>query len=170
MKILENRYLKILLFIIAAIILNVAAITFADFDVQGELKLNYTVKAATGDNYQVFYSKGETWSEHESIKLEYTNVGEPQVLSYVLPTEVKRIRLDLGDKAGEIQLSNISLNYLWKKINIDSKALMDSEEKNAITTIKEDNDIINIVANNNDPYIVLELDTMNISELFILSR
>lgn len=170
MRILENRYLKILLFVIAAILLNIAAITFADFDVQGELKLNYTVQASRADTYQVFFSEGEEWNENNSLKIEYVNEGGMQTLSYKLPNEIQRIRLDLGNNAIDILLSNISLSYLWESIDVGSKILSSSIEQHEIAQIKQDGNDLIITANGNDPYIVLNLDEVNVSEMLTISN
>lgn len=170
MSILENRYLKVLILLIAAILLNIAAITFADFDVQGELKLNYNVQASRADTYQVFFSNGEEWNENNSIKIEYVNEGEIQTLKYKLPNEIQRIRLDLGNNATDILLSNISLSYLWESIDIGSKILSSSVEQHEIAQIKQDGNSLIITTNGNDPYIVLNLDEVNVSEMLKISN
>lgn len=170
MSILENRYLKVLILLIAAILLNIAAITFTDFDVQGELKLNYNVQASRADTYQVFFSNGEEWNENNSVKIEYVNEGEIQTLKYKLPNEIQRIRLDLGNNATDILLSNISLSYLWESIDIGSKILSSSVEQHEIAQIKQDGNSLIITTNGNDPYIVLNLDEVNVSEMLKISN
>lgn len=170
MTILENRYLKVLVVLIAAIVLNIAAINFVDFDVQGELKLNYDIQASKADTYQVFFSNGEEWSETNSIKLEYQEEDEKQTLKYKLPNEIQRIRLDLGNEPTNILLSNISLSYLWESIDIGSKILSSSVEQHGIVQIKQDENSLAITTNGNDPYIVLNLDGVNLSEMLIISN
>lgn len=165
MRLLTNRYVKMLLFIIVAILLNIATIIFADFKIQGELKFQYEIKADEEDVYQLFFSTDGTWNESNSIKLEYNQPGNLKKLSYTIPKNTKYIRIDLGTRIKELETSNISIDYLWKSININSRILQKSDEKNHIEFINNSDETIHIKSSGNDPYIVLNLEKLAISKL-----
>lgn len=169
MRTLKSRHIKILLFVIAAIIINIAAITFANFKIQGDLKLQFQVKADQEDIYQLFYSVDRNWSESDSIKLEYVQPDVEQELNYVLPLNTKYIRIDLGSREQEIILSNVSINYLWKDLKIDFDTLNNSSEKNLINYMQKYNEEIMVKSGGDDPYIVLNLEDLGVERLLLVN-
>ena len=166
MRILDNRYVKIILLLIVAIMLNIVVFVGINFNVKGALTLEYTVKADEVDNYQLFYSNGEEWSEELSVRLDYTTPQTYQTLKYSLPKEIKKVRLDLGNKGGALLLSNISINYLWEQVDISNKILMKEIECFDISKITEVSNNISILTSGDDPYIVLDLTDIELIKLY----
>ena len=166
MRILDNRYVKILLVAIVAIVLNIGVFMLADFNVNGGLALRYTVQSDHVDSYQLFYGSKDEWSEERSIKLDYITPQIEQTLVYKLPKEIDKIRMDLGEKGGHLLLSNISMNYLWKQIDISSKILTEGVRYSDIKSIDEEGTAISIVTTGNDPYIEMDLTNLSLNELF----
>lgn len=166
MRILENKLIKIMLIIIAAIGLNIAAINFVNFDIKGELKLQYTLKSEKIDTYQLFYNKSESvWNEENSIKMDYNTPNKEQTLTYTLPSDVQKIRIDLGNEPGEIQMSNITINYLWKTIDISSKILNSYDQYVGIISVGKIDKEIKIVRADTDPYIVIDVKNLDLPRL-----
>lgn len=170
MRILDNRLIKILLIAITAIGLNVAVIAFANFEPKGQLTLTYDLKANEIDTHQLFYSTEGDWLEQNSINLEYAEPGEKQKLTYYLPKDVKYIRLDTGEKKGEIFLSNLSINYLWKTIDISSKVLNKDTQTKDIEKMQEVEDGVRLDIIGRDPFIVMDLTNLNISNMLKIDK
>lgn len=166
MSILDNRYIKAVFVMIAAIVLNVVVIACTDFKIKDSVSLQYTVKADQIDTYQTFYSNGENWDEQKSISIDYAVPGVEQELAYGLPKDTTVVRLDLGNQSGQILLSNISISYLWNKIDIDNKVLTQPQEQANISNITDQGDAISIVTTGNDPYISMDLTTLDLESLF----
>lgn len=165
MKILDNRTMKIIFVAIVAMALNIATFIFADFNVKGGLILQYVVEANKADAFQLFYSNGEEWNEEHSIYIDYNIPGEKQTLSYNLPEDVQRVRMDLGNKEGCVLLSNISINYLWKTLDISNKILTDNVQSFNVDSIKQEDGYISIERTGTDPYIVVDLMSPDIDKL-----
>lgn len=166
MKILDNRTIKIIFAIIVAIVLNVSTFNVVDFKTKGGLTLEYTLEAPQVDTYQLFYSNGGEWNEKNSTYIDYSIPGEKQTLSYSLPEDVQRVRIDLGNKEGRILLSNISIKYRWKTIDISNKILEQLQEKVDILSITENEGTITIITSGTDPYITVDLVDLNIDSIF----
>ena len=165
MKILDNRYIKIVGIIFIVILFNLVVIMFPDFQIKTDVTLQYTVVANEIDTYQLFYSDGEAWSEEASIKEEYTKSQEKQTLIYSFPKTSKQIRIDLGNNKGEVLLSNISIKYMGQSINLENLVLNQDIQTSNIFNISLVNDGIKVMRNDIDPYIVIDVPSEKWAEI-----
>ena len=157
MKILDNRYVKIVGIIFSVILFNLIVIMFPEFQIKTHVTLQYTVVADEIDTYQLFYSDGEAWSEEASIKQEYIEPEEKQTLTYSFPKTIKQIRIDLGNNKGEVLLSNISIKYMGKSVDLEDLVLNQNTQTSDISNISLVNDGIKVIRNDIDPYIVIDV-------------
>lgn len=170
MRLLENRYMKKLMLVIAIILINIAVISFAEFDISDKLTLQYGVQASQVDVYQMFYGEGDEWIEENSSWIEYLNPGVEETLTFDIPKETKAIRLDLGNKIEVVELNNLTFKYLWKEIRLDETHFNYLTESNDIEVIESSNSKVRIQAIGEDPYFILSLETLEIPKLFNLDK
>lgn len=166
MRILDNRLIKIVLMMITAVLINIAVIIFVDFDINAKLTLKYTLQSENVDMYQVFFSVGDDWSEENSIKLQNDSSGKMGKMIYELPRNVKKIRLDLGEKKSNLMVTDLRLEYLGKKIDITEKILDNKAETNNISNISKQGKGIKIITEGMDPYVVLNLQDIDFENLY----
>lgn len=166
MRILDNKVMKIVLVVVGTLLLNMAGFIFSNFDIKGNLTLEYTIKAEEPDRYQLFYSNKEDWSEQNSIIIDYNTPNIEQVFIFNLPKDIRMVRLDLGGKEGKVILSNISINYLWKTIDISNKILTEGIDYHDITSIKKNDNSISIESKGNDPFIAIDLTNLKLKEIY----
>lgn len=165
MSILDNRKIRKLLILLFAIVINIAVFMIADFRIKGDLVLKYTVKSEQVDTYQMFYSDGTDWSEENSVRLDYTNTNTDQILKYPLEEGTIRVRIDLGNKSGTILLSNPSISYLWRRIDISNKILNHTVQTSDIGAITTFGNNIKIEKVGQDAYVVLDISDLDVEQL-----
>lgn len=166
MKILNNRRVKVFLFILVALCLNLLTVLCADFDIKGKLNLQYTIQSETPDHYQVFYGEDNKWMEEKSIKILYSNLGNKEVMTYELPSDIRMIRMDFGENEGPVYLSNVSIQYLWNKEDLTSKLQNDYLTSYDIEEMSSNGDEIIINRSGKDAYIELDLSDVLVESWF----
>lgn len=166
MRILNNRPTKIFLFVLFALVLNILTIICADFDIKGKLTLQYTVQSETPDHYQVFYGEDNKWTEEHSMKQLYSEIGNEQEIIYELPAHTRMIRMDLGENPGQIEISNLSIQYLWNKAGLISKLENVNLSTYDITSISREEEKIIINRAGKDPYIEIDLSDVVVESWF----
>lgn len=164
MRLLDNKKLRNILILLIIVLINIVVFNVANFDIKGGLTLQYDIKADTPDSYQMFYTNGENWSEEDSSRIEYTDANQEQVIKYNLPEDISMVRIDLGEQVGKVELSNISINHLWSKLNLESVIL--GAEYSGISEIIEQNQKLIVDRITNDAFIVIDLDDLDINRLF----
>lgn len=157
--------IKVLLLVIAVII-NIAAITLVRFKPNNEFKVEMTVRSDQSDEYQLFYKTiDEEWSEERSSKVFYDKVEQEQKLIFSLPRNINEIRVDLGRKPGLINISELSIKYLYKETSLINQLLNDSLLKNDINNISNNGSNILINITGRDPYITIPVDNLTLKVL-----
>lgn len=134
-------------------------------------QVTFDVSAKESDTYQLFYVRDGEWSEENSIKKEYIEQGNTQILSYKLPGYITKIRIDTGSKRSNIILSNFQIEKAWAKVslfnNINSSYFNDIETS-GLESIYYDNDGLYIKTNSQDPYFVIDLNNMDLKVLELI--
>lgn len=170
MRILENKKLKKLVILVLLLMINIVVFNVTNIDIKDDITLQYTVEADTEDNYQVFYSRTEAWSEENSSWDNYTQVNSKQDMKYKLPTDINKIRIDLGEKAGKVKVSNIFMAHLGCKLDLSSIVHSGAEEYSNINEIVQENDDLIIDRKTNDAFIVIDLNNIDMEQLFAVSK
>ncbi|GEQ20930.1 hypothetical protein CBU02nite_14360 [Clostridium butyricum] len=161
----KKRYIKVILLLMMIIISNILILKYCTLD-NKNVTLSYKITSDKQDVYQVFYGSDTSWKEEQSQKVEYNKVNEEKLIKYSIPKETTMLRLDLGNQASHIKISDIKLSSFGKSVDIDMNNMVASEEKNQIEQCNlQDNSII-INTNGSDPYLVHALDNSIINTLY----
>lgn len=153
----KKRFIKVILLLMMIIISNILILKYCSLDNQN-ITLSYKIASDKQDVYQVFYGNDSSWKEEHSQKVEYNKVNEEKLIKYSIPKETTMLRLDLGNQASHIVISDIKLSSFGKSVNIDINNMIASDEKNQIDKCNIQDTYIMINTNGSDPYIVHALD------------
>ena len=91
------------------------------------VKLIMKLKSNNIEQYKVYYDTNgnKEWTEENSIKALYTNIGKEDKLSFALPIETKNIRIDFGSENKGLEVKNLILKrnkkYTFSKRDIEEK-------------------------------------------------
>lgn len=155
---------KIIKRVIIAGILLIANIVLlsCNFSVKtAPLKLTYNVQSNKESTYQVFYNDTYDFGS-KVINKPYTVSKTPVKLSYEFPVSTNHIRLDLGECAADITLSDIKLSYYYMKIDIGHLInIHDKSEMHYISELKKEENVFYIKTTGEDPYITLHLNNIH---------
>lgn len=117
------------------------------------MKLELTVKGGEKDYFQVYFLKNnEKLSEEQSVVANYNKVGKFARLKFPLDDDVKKLRLDLGTKSGDIIISNISISSTLQSYEIDMKDI-NLKNSNQIENLKYEQGNLSVTILGEDPYI-----------------
>ncbi|MDU2679558.1 MULTISPECIES: ABC transporter permease [Clostridium] len=153
---MNNRLKKIFLLIII-LIMNVLVLFLVNIQSKTDIKVSYNVVSSQASNYQLFYSFDENFGDYVLNK-NYKNIGEKQKMTFSIPRESERLRIDVGDFPAEIQLDNFEITYFWKSIDISSSIDGDPGSMNDISSFNNINGEIIINSSGNDPFITMNLN------------
>lgn len=157
---------KKLLLIIApiAFILNIIVILCVNQNFDDRIKLSFSLLSDKSDIYQVFYSETEEFSEDKSTIVEYSVPNKVETLSFDIPNNSKYIRIDFGNVDNILEVSDINIECLNKKLPVDKNLVLNSNKKQGIKDIFWANGYIEITTEGGDPFIGINLDNINLSE------
>lgn len=160
----KKRYIKVILLLMMIIISNILILKYCSLD-NKNVTLSYKITSDKQDAYQVFYGSDTLWKEEQSQKVEYNKVNEEKLIKYSIPKETTMLRLDLGNQASHIKISDVKLSSFGKSVDIDMNNMVASDEKNQIEQCNLQDNSIMINTNGIDPYIVHALDNSIINTL-----
>lgn len=166
MKILNNKGIKTFIFLLIVLCLNILTVLCVDFDIKGKLILQYTIQSETPDNYQVFYGEDNKWMEEKSIKMLYSDIGNKQIMTYELPSDIRMVRIDFGENEGPVFLSDMSIQYLWNEADLISRVEDNYFGSYDIEKIYFNEDQIIIQRSGKDAYIELDLSDILTDDIF----
>lgn len=152
-----------ILFCFIAIILNFLIIKYVDGDRSGSLGVTLQISSTIPQTYQVFYSKDGNWTEEQSMSQNNELVNTQKSLEYTIPNTSNFVRLDLGSNISYHQLTNLVFSYKKQIYTVDNFTL-ENVERNMINSLIFENDIVNISTIGNDPYIILDLNSLGIKD------
>lgn len=152
-----NNKLKKIFLLIIILIMNVLVLFLVNIQSKTDIKVTYNVVSDKESNYQLFYSFGENFGDYV-LNNKYKNVGEKQKMTFSIPRESERLRVDVGDFPAEIHLDNFKITYFWKSIDIFSLIDYDPGSMNDISSFNNINGELLLNSSGNDPFITINLD------------
>lgn len=161
----NKKYTKIFLIIVTAILLNILISRFVNSPIGNYFIIKYTIVSEKNDLYKIFYSKDGKFSEEKSIGVDYTGQGNNQIMEFSIPIEANEIRVDMGTNSECINISNVSINYLWIHKDIRNELIKKNNVLNNIETIQQKQNSIEIINNGADPFIVINLSEIKAKNL-----
>lgn len=121
------------------------------------------LQSDTKDQYQVYYSESGVFEEEKSVFDEYKASNMRQTLKFSIPRECRYIRLDLGTVDAKIELKDIYFKIYNKKLHLNYDLLADGGH-NMIDSMISNNGKVDIVTCGNDPYIAIDISTLNLEQ------
>ncbi|CDH92152.1 ABC transporter permease [Clostridium botulinum] len=158
----KRKYIKYVILIFLVVISNIVVFNYCNLD-NKNITLSYKIISDKQDIYQVFYGNDTVWNEEQSQKVNYRNINKEETIKYTIPKDTKELRLDLGNQPSNVKICNIKLSSKGKSVEIDSNQLLDKNNQNQITQLKEELGYFDIKIEGNDPYIVYKLDSNLVS-------
>ncbi|MEW9924029.1 ABC transporter permease [Clostridium butyricum] len=156
---------KIVLIVLSMLSLNVLVFKFCNID-KSNINLTYDVISNNAGQYQLFYSNKGEWSEKQTVNTRYDNINEKQKIDCKIPFDYDYLRFDLGDSIANIEVSNIKISYMWKKIDLDSNLFLQKDNQNQIDTIVNNDDKLEITTSGVDPYITYKISDKISNEIY----
>lgn len=161
--IMKKPLIKRILMGLAIIIANLLILCYTMPEGRQDLKLQYKVTANQETTYQLFYSEDGVFGQYVEDQ-SYKSANKEVTLTYHLPKTVQHIRLDLGETAADIKLSQLELSYYNQKIDItDLIGTSNKEEMHDISVLQEDEDGYSIISQGIDPFITIHLNDIQAS-------
>lgn len=151
----KNRLKKAIL-LITILIANLLTLFFVNIQSKTDIKISYNVVSTQAGNYQLFYSFDENFGDHV-LNQKYKNAGQKQKMKFSVPREAKRLRVDIGDLPGEMQLDDFKLTYFGNSIDIFPSIDQDPGSMNDIGSFSIENGNILVSSSGNDPFITINL-------------
>lgn len=155
---MKETLIKKVIMGLAIIIANLLILCYTMPEGRQDLKLQYKVTANQETTYQVFYSEDGVFGQYVEDQ-PYKSVNKETTLTYHFPKTVQHIRLDLGEKAADIKLSQVELSYYNQKIDITNLiGTSNKAEMNDIGILQEDTNGYFITSEGIDPFITIHLN------------
>lgn len=154
---MSNKTTKKVIFGLMILIINLVILLFANIAPKSNFVFKYNLISNKADNYQLFYTFEEGFGNYV-IDEEYNNPSEEKTVSYTLPRDVTRLRVDLGESPAEITISNPIITYYGQKLDIKELIDTDPGSMNDIQTVNFIDDKVEVVSKGNDPYLTINLN------------
>lgn len=152
---INRKIVKSALLLLLIVISNFLIIRSANLEAQ-DIRLSFNVVSSNADTFQIFYCDGSAWTEENSQKIEYINVGKKQELEFYIPSNTIKLRFDIGSQVSDMIISDIKLFYYGRGIEFEYKRI--SEDPIQLNITKSDKNSIYITTSGNDPYFIYKID------------
>ena len=119
-------------------------------------KLTLELQSDNAEEYQVYYDTdgNKEWTEENSFKIVYGDIGKEKKLSFAVPPETKNVRIDFGTINKDLEVKNLILKrnrkFVFDKEFIEKSLGKTADVEYSITDTGFDIKVIG-----NDPYIEL---------------
>lgn len=164
----KKKFLAMTFLLLFAVIVNIYILgTVKPVSDNGEFFFAFSMSADQSIGVQVFYSDGLAFNEDQSTTYAYIEPNVTDKIITEIPITTKYIRIDFGDTANTAILNEINICIgNDANINIDLKKFLSPQMLNCINKITETSESIYIESQDIDPYIVISIDDINLSEAY----
>lgn len=159
----KRKLTKITMMLLLMIFSNILIFKYANLD-NSYIKLSFNVISEKVDLFQVFYSENTEWTEENSQKVNYDDIGKNQKLEVNLPINTLNIRIDLGNQPANLIMSNIKLSYYGKETNVKYDKLVEGKNLVQINNIKYETNKLYISTSGTDPYFIYSICNAEIND------
>lgn len=164
----KKKIVAVIFCILCAILTNIYIFMMIRPNVNdGEFVFSFSMSSNQAINIQVFYDNGINFDEERSSTYFYAN---PNIMNNVrasIPIDTKYIRIDFGDIANVTEINEANIEISNNKINISLDSFLHSHLLNCIDEVKITNGKVRISSLDIDPYIVISLNGINLSEAYM---
>lgn len=123
--------------------------------------MKVTLSADQPGDYQVFYSDDGIYSGDQAATVRYTNAGETVTLEFPVDN-MAYYRMDFGAEAATVRISDISFVCAGKTMNLGEDVLLNSTERNEIISLEQEDDLVILKVDHEDPRLVLDLTNYDV--------
>lgn len=133
----------------------------------GKFFFSFSISSDKCIGVQVFYANGLAFNEDQSVIHDYLKPNVTDKVTVAIPIDTKYIRIDFGDIANTAILNDINI-CIGNDTNIDISLnkVLNPQLLNYIDKVTEVNGSIYIKSQDVDPYIVISIDDINLSEAY----
>lgn len=166
----HKKYIILLLIVLIIIGINTKVAINLSSNKNTGIEITYKTLSDRLDTYQLYYSVGNYFGESQSIKEDYVQVNQEQVMKFIIPKETKFIRIDLGNSSGNIWIKDFKIKYDYKNVFLNNLEVASGEKSNWIGEISNNDEWLTINSTGNDPYIIINMSNyINIEKINIIS-
>ena len=160
MEYMSNNSLKKIALGLVILVVNLLIVFLVSIQSDGNITFEYNVNSSKKDIYQLFYTHDGNFGTYV-IDEKYDNIGVEKTLSYMIPREATRLRLDLGESSAEVTISNVKVTYYDQSLDVRSLIDKDPGSMNDISSIKFLDNKIEVVSGGKDPFLTLNLNNIH---------
>lgn len=160
---MQKRRVKILVYLIICLIINVSIFNILKFDFNGKtIDVKLEVKSNNEDVYQVLYSEDGIFSGEKCVDARVSNKKEYETLVFNIPKDSKQIRLDFGSNSDELNLKELTLVNEDTVIDILEKMIQPGNDSHQIGEITQTAEGLHITLLGEDPYVILNIEDISL--------
>lgn len=153
---------KIALAILLIIIFDILIFQVVPDEQPEVYTLNITMEADQKGIYQFFYSKDGIFGMEAMQQYSYEKTDEKQELSFELPANCNKWRMDFGDADASIKIYSAEISFKGRTYDLENKLFLESTKQHSIENITEQKDYIEIEVEENDPQCMLSVPAQEI--------
>lgn len=152
-----------LLFVALVIVINVLILSKATVEKPDIINVSIEIEADKNVEFQFFYSYGIFDVEHCQT-VEYSTPGEKGIVSFSVPEEFTKWRVDFGREKASIKVFSISIDN-YGKYDIKDQLLNDNNELKNIASIQNMQEYILVETEEEDPQCIFFFDERYIGDI-----
>lgn len=154
-----------LVLLLALVALNVIILCNPLSYINYDVNLCMSVESSEKDTYQVFYSNDLNFYEENSVRQDYTELGQQQQLQFPLDKQATYLRIDVGSLKETVQLSSVYFECDGNIIEVELSDFAKAEISYDLDEVNLENGLIIIQPSGNDPYVILNIEKYKITSL-----
>ena len=160
------KKLVIGLIIILGILANYAVFCSEDKTAfKDDIIFTLQIEGAAAQDYQVFYSIEDGFSESASIMIHYEPSEGKKLLEFAIPSDSQKLRLDFGITAGEHMIEAPIFMYKGSELYASAEGLLAScEAQSMIESCTQNGEEIVLITNGEDSNMVFDLSSLTLEE------
>ena len=161
---MRNDRVRKIIFIFIVLSINLIIFNVIHFERATSLKVSYELRTDKSDTYQVLYTQDEKFDGEKRVDINVESSNDFELLEFEIPKETKQVRLDFGAQAANIQIKNLSLVSENQVQVIQYMLTQEGHASNDLGEISKEDEIVQIILQGEDPYIILDISDINFHE------
>lgn len=163
----KKKLCAISMCILFAILVNLFIFKTIKPDINnGKCEYELTMSSDRAIGVQIFYSDSIEFSEGQMVSYDYTDINLDSRIVATIPIKTNYIRIDFGNIANNVIISDAHINVGKNSVYIDSDCFLDPFMTNFIDTIRYEDHKVCVSALEVDPYIIMPIDSAKIQEMY----
>ena len=164
----KKKIIAIVVLIFFAIISNILILKYVRISSidEADVILSIDIKASDSDYFQVFYNDELDFSEDKSVSVYYEENEGKVALDFPINLSDNFLRIDLGNKPMDIEISAISILVYGKKYDINVYDVFSVKENlNQIKNVQDTENGVFVNTEGGDPHVLFMFNTLELNDL-----